>query len=198
MKSEILDGILLFFLFPEWEIFFEQFDDWFGISESFLVNIINLLEGILKSLFSKFTGLLVLVHDFVVEHWEVKSKTKSDWVASIEWSRWIMSKFVMFKSASFDFFELIFWCTFSNISVVVTDHLIEESFGFISLCNSHAWWLDGVYNTHAFIVELTFDFFLINCETIIELLILWVLFNSTDGSNGCSLWSNLIFESHWK
>ena len=34
--------------------------------------------------FSKLASFLVVVHDFVVEDTEVQSKSKSDWVASIE------------------------------------------------------------------------------------------------------------------
>jgi hypothetical protein len=43
--SEIFNGVLLFFFFPEREIFLKKLNDRFGISESFLVNIIDLFKS---------------------------------------------------------------------------------------------------------------------------------------------------------
>ena len=81
--SEVFDGVLFFLFFPEREVFFKELNDGLGISESLLVNIVDLFEGIGQRLFSKFTSLLVVVHDLVVEDREVKGKTKSDWVAGV-------------------------------------------------------------------------------------------------------------------
>ena len=83
-RSEVLDGVLLFFLFPEGEIFLEELNDGLGISEGLLINVIDLLESIREGLLSELTGLLMVVHNFIVEHREVKGKTKSNWVAGVE------------------------------------------------------------------------------------------------------------------
>ena len=82
--SKVFNCVLLFLFFPEREILLEEFDDRFGISEGLLINVIDLLECVGESLFSEFTGLLVAVHNFVVEDGEVKGKTKSDWVAGVQ------------------------------------------------------------------------------------------------------------------
>jgi len=82
--SKVLDGVLFLLFFPEREIFFKKLNDGFGISESLLVNIVDLLEGIRQSSFTEFASLLMVVHNFVMEDREVKGKTKSDWVACVK------------------------------------------------------------------------------------------------------------------
>jgi hypothetical protein len=82
--SYVFNGVLFFLFFPEREVFFKELDDGFSISESFLINIVDLLEGVRKCGLSKFTCFLVIIHDFIVENREVKSKSKSDWVAGIQ------------------------------------------------------------------------------------------------------------------
>jgi hypothetical protein len=82
--SEVLDGVLFFLFFPERKVFLKELNDGFGISESLLINIVDLLEGIRQSSFSEFASLLMVVHNFVMEDREVKGKTKSDWVACVK------------------------------------------------------------------------------------------------------------------
>ena len=82
--SEVFDGVLFFLFFPEREVFFKELNDGLGISESLLVNIVDLLESIRQSSLSEFAGLLVVVHNFVMEDREVKGKSKSDWVACVK------------------------------------------------------------------------------------------------------------------
>ena len=74
---------MLLLLLPEGEVLLEELDDGLGISEGLLVNVIDLLESVGEGLFSELAGLLVVVHDLVVEHGEVQSKTQSNWVAGI-------------------------------------------------------------------------------------------------------------------
>ena len=83
-RSEVFNGVLLFLLLPEGEVLLEELDDGLGISEGLLINVVDLLESIREGLLSEFTGLLVVVHNLVVEHGEVEGKTKSDWVAGVE------------------------------------------------------------------------------------------------------------------
>ena len=75
---------MLFFLLPKREIFLKKLNDGLGISESFLVNVIDLLESLSEGLLSKFARLLVVVHHFIVEDGEIEGKTKSNRIAGIE------------------------------------------------------------------------------------------------------------------
>jgi len=129
---------LLFFLFPKGKILLKKLDDGFSISEGFLIYIVDLFKSIRQSLFSKFTGLLVVVHNFIVEHREVQGKSQSNWVAGIQSLGSSLSLCVVFKSTIFDSVKLITLSALGNISVVVTDHLVEEGFGLISGGNLHA------------------------------------------------------------
>ena len=65
--SEVLDSILAILLFPERQVLLQELDDGLSISEGFLIDIINFLEGLRESMFAKFACLLVVIHDFVVE-----------------------------------------------------------------------------------------------------------------------------------
>jgi hypothetical protein len=54
---------------------------------------------------------------------------------------------------------------------------------------------DVVNDAHALVKKLSFNLLLVSQESIIELLVLWILLNSADGSNGGSLGSDLVFET---
>jgi len=194
--SQVFNGVLLLFFFPEGEILLKEFDDRFGISEGLLINVINLLEGIRESGFTEFTGLFVLVHNFVVEDGEVKSESKSDWVAGIKGFGTALGKFIVLKGTVFDGIKLISLGALGDVSVVITDHFVEESFGLISGGNTHAWFLDDIDDRDALVVKLLLDFLLVGTETIIEFWVFWVLLDGADGSNGGSLGSNLVLETN--
>jgi hypothetical protein len=66
---------------PESEIFFEELNDRFGITEVFFRYIINLVQCTLEGFFSKFTCLLLILHDLVVEYREIQGETKLDRIA---------------------------------------------------------------------------------------------------------------------
>jgi len=187
---------LLFFFFPEGEVLFKELDDGFGISESLLVDVIDFLEGIRECGFSEFTSLLVVVHDFVVEDGEVEGKTKSDWVASVQGLGGSLSKLIVLKGTIFNGIELISLGALGNISVVITNHFVEEGFGLVSGGNLDAISFDSVNNGDALSVKLLFDLLFISTESIVELGVFWVLLDGTDGSNGSSLGTNLVLESN--
>ena len=152
--SEVLDGVLFFLFFPEWKIFLKELNNGFVISEGLLIDVINLLEGIRESGFTEFTGLFVLVHNFVVEDREVKSESKSDWVAGIKRFGTALGKFIVLKGTVFDGIKLISLGALGDVSVVITDHLVEESFGLISGGNTHAWSLNDIDDRDALVVKL--------------------------------------------
>ena len=197
-RSEVLDGVLLFLFFPEREVFLEEFDNGFGISEGFLINIVDLLEGIRQSSLTEFAGLLVVVHNFVVEDGEVKGKSKSDWVASVQGLRRFGSGLIVLKSTVLNGIELITLGALGDVSVVITHHLEEESFSLISSGDSHAGVLDDVDDRDALVVKLLLDLLLVLTEAIVEFGVFWVLLNSTDGSDSGSLGANLVFETNRK
>jgi hypothetical protein len=189
--------LLLLFL-PERKVLLEEFDDGFGISESLFINIIDLLESIGQSSFSEFASLLVVVHHFVVEDGEVESQSKSDWVASVEGLGRLAGKLVVLKGSVLDGIKLITGGALGNISVIITDHLVEESFGLVSGSLGHARVLDNVDDFDALIVEFLLDLLLVLSESVVELLVLWVLLDGTDSSNGGSLGANLVLETDGK
>ena len=53
-------------------------------------------------------------------------------------------------------------------------------------------------NTDALVVELLFNLLFVGEETVVELLVFWVLLDGTDGSNGSSLRADLVFETDGK
>jgi len=186
---------LLFLLFPEREVFFKELDDGFGISESFLVNIVNLLKSVRESLFSKFASSLVVVHNFVVEDREVKGKSKSDWVASVQRSGGVGGRLIVLKSTVFDGIKLITLGALSDVSIVISHHFVEESFSLVSGGFTHALALNNINDGDALVIKLLLDLLLINGETLIEFRVFWVLLDGTDSSNSSSLGANLVFET---
>ena len=138
MCSEIFNGVLLFFFLPEREVFLEELDDGLGVSEGFFINVIDLLKSIGEGFLTEFTGLLVVVHDLVVEDREVKSKSESNWVARVEGLRAGLGQLIVLKCSVFNTFELIGLGALSNVSIVISNHLIEEGLGFVSGGNFHA------------------------------------------------------------
>ena len=189
---------MLLLLLPEGEVLLEELDDGLGISEGLLINVIDLFEGVRQGLLTEFAGLLVIVHHFVVEHGEVEGKTKSDWVAGVQTLGGSLGKLVVLEGAIFDGVELVLLSTFSDVSVVVTNHLIEEGLGLVGGGNLHALVLDDVDNGDALVVELTLDLLLVGRETIVKLLVLWVLLDGADGSNSGSLGADLVLETNGK
>jgi hypothetical protein len=73
---------------------------------------------------------------------------------------------------------------------------LEEGFGFIISSNNDAVLLYDLNNSHALIIQLSLNFLFVLCQCTAELLVLWILLNSTDGSNGASVSSDKIFESN--
>jgi len=89
-------------------------------------------------LLAEFAGLLVVVHNLVVEHGEVESKSQSDWVASVQGLRSGLGELIVLESSVLDGVQLVSVSTLSDVPVVVTDHLVEESLGLVSGSDSHA------------------------------------------------------------
>jgi len=197
-RSEVLDGILLFFLLPEGEVLLEELDDGLGVSEGLFINVVNLLEGIREGLLSELAGLLVVVHHLVVEDRKVEGKTKSNWVAGVEALGAGLGELVVLKGAIFDGLKLVGIGTLGDVPVVVSDHLVEEGLGLVGGGDLHALVLDVIDDGHALVVELTLDLLLVALEGLVELLVLWILLDGADGPDGGSFGSDLVLESDGK
>jgi len=196
--SEVFDGVLLFFFLPEGEVLLEELNDGLGISEGLLVNVIDLLESVREGLLSELAGLLVVVHDLVVEDREVEGETKSNWVAGVEALGAGLSELVVLEGAIFDGLKLVGIGTLGDVPVVVSDHLVEEGLGLVGGGDLHALVLDVLDDGHALLVKLTLDLLLVTLEGLVELLVLWVLLDGADGPDGGSLGSDLVLESNRK
>jgi hypothetical protein len=140
----------------------------------------------------------VVVHNFVVENGEVKSESKSDWVACVEGCGGLAGLLVVLEGTILDSVELISGSALSNVSVVVTDHLVEECLGLVGSGLTHALALNDINNRDALVVELLLDLLFVLGETFVEFGVFWVLLDRADGPNGGSLGSDLVFETNGK
>jgi hypothetical protein len=195
-SSEIVDdGLALLFL-PERQVLLEELNDGLGISEGLLVDLIDLLEGIRESLLAELAGNLVVVHDLIIEDRVVERETESNRVAGVETLGEILSSLVALVGASLDLLELVALGGLGNISVVVTDHLLEEGLGLVVLSELHAVVLDDVHDADALLVELVLNLVLVHLQGVVEFGILGVLLNGTDGADGTTLGTDEVLEAN--
>jgi len=192
--SEIIDGVLLFLFLPEGEVLLEEFDDGLGISESFLVDVIDLFEGIGQGCLTELAGLLVVVHHLVVEHGEVQSKTEPNWVAGVQRLRGSLSLLVILEGTLFDSVDLVLLSALGDVSVIVTNHLEKEGLGLVGGSYLHALALNDIDDGHALVIELLLDILLVLRKPCGEFLVLGVLLDGADRSNGGSFRANLVLE----
>ena len=122
-----------------------------------------------------------------MEHGKVEGKTKSDWVAGVQACGSFLSELVVLKGTGLDNLELVSVCALGNVSVVVTHHLVEESFGLVGGSDLHAGLLDGFDDLDALVVQLLVDPLLVISKDGHELGVLWVLLDGGDGPDGSSL-----------
>jgi hypothetical protein len=166
---------LFFLFFPEGKVLLEQLNDGLGVSEGLLVDIVNLFKSVGQSLLAEFAGLLVVIHDLVVEHGEVQSKSQSDRVAGVQGLGGGLGELVVLQGSVLDGVQLVSVGALSDVSVVVTDHLVEEGLGLVSGSDSHAGRLHDLDDGDALVVELSLNLLLVATEGIVELLVLGVL-----------------------
>ena len=145
---------------------------------------------------SETASLLVLIHHLVVEHREVQGKTKSNWVASIQRLGRFVGQLIVLQCTILNALQLIWGGTFSHVSVVVADHLVEESLGLVGGGLLHAALFHSLDYAHALIIELSFDFLLVSSEGLAEIGVLRILLDCRNGPDGSSLRSNLVFEAN--
>ena len=184
--------VTFLFLLPEGEVLLEEFDDALGVTEVVFLELIDLIKSLLESVIGELTGLGVILEDFVVEDGEVEGKTELDRVAS--WKVDGVSLFISLLSLTLDFLKLDLLGVLSDVSVVVTDHLDEESLGLLSAVSVQDTGVDHINDLLAVLHELLLDLLLVGEESSVELAVLGVLLDGRDGTAGSAFARDKVLE----
>jgi hypothetical protein len=193
--SQVIDLVVAFLLFfPEGQVLLEKLDDALGIAEVVLLELVNLVESLLEGRVSELASLAVVLQDFVVEDGEVEGEAELDWVARRQFNA--VSLLVSCLGCVFDLLELIVLGILSNVTIVVTDHLDEESLSLVSDGNTgiEDADVDHVDDLLAIGGELCLDLGLVGKKCGIELGILGVLLDCGDSSACGALAADKVLE----
>merc|ERR1711957_1013075 len=184
--SKVVDGVVVVLLFsPESEVLLEELNDGLGITEVVFLELVNFVEGILEGPVSEVTGGLVVLHGLVMEDGEVKGETKLDGVARGEGDA--VGLVVGGKGLLLNLLE--------DVTVVVSDHLDEESLGLSVAGLGEDLVVDHVDDSLAVTLELGLNAGLVSKKGISELGVLGVLLDGGNGSAGSSLGRDQVLES---
>ena len=96
----------------------------------------------------------MVVHHFVIEDREIEGKTQSNWIACIQTLRKSISLLITLERPILNSIEFIGSGRFGNVSIVVTNHLLEECLGLVFGSEPETFLLNGFDNRHAFVVQL--------------------------------------------
>ena len=136
----------------------------------------------------------MVLHHFVMEHREVEGKAELDGVAG--WKRYVVGFLVGIERLLLDFLKKGALCIFSDVAVVVADHLDEEGLGLTVAALLDDLVVDHVNNTLAVSGELGLDVLFVAGKIFRELGILGVLLNSSNCAARRSLAANQVLEGH--
>ena len=193
--SQIVDFVTVFlFLLPESEVLLEQFDDALGVTEVVLFKLVNLVESLLEGLVSELACSLMILHDFVVEDGEVQGEAELDGVARRQSD--LVGFIVSLECLLLHRFKLVGFSIFSNVAIVVTDHLNEESFGLSTARFAQHFLLDHVNNFLAVSSQLFFDLRFVARKSIRKLGILGVLLDGGNRAASSALGTDEVLESN--
>ena len=195
--SQVVDLVIaLFLFFPESQVLLEKLDNALSITEVVLLELVNFVEGLLESVVSELTSLSVVLEHFVVEDTEVEGQAELDWVA---WGKIdSVSLLVGYLGGLLDLLKLGVLGVLGNITVVVTDHLDEESLGLISAFTVEDTSVDHVDDFLAVSLELRLDSSLVFKEGAVELGVLGVLLNGRDCAASGAFAGDQVLESDGK
>ena len=195
--SQVVDLVIaLLFLFPEGEVLLEELNDALGIAEVVLLELVDLVESLLESVISELASLGVILQDFVVEDGEVQGEAELDWVA---WGKIdSVSLLVGYLGGLLDLLKLGVLGVLSDVTIVVTDHLDEESLGLIAALSVEDAVVDQVDDLLAVRLELFFDAGLVCEKGSVELAVLGVLLNGRDGAASGALAADEVLEGNGK
>ena len=162
--SQVVDLVIaLLLFFPESQVLLEKLDDALSIAEVVLLELVNLVEGLLKSTVCELTSLCMVLKYFIVEDREVEGEAKLNWVAS-----WKIDRVCLLVGGLcllLDVLKFGFLGVLCDVTVVVTDHLHEESFGLISAFACQDTVIDHIDNLLTVFLELFFDLILVGEES---------------------------------
>ena len=195
-NSEVLDLVatVLLFLFPEGQVLLEELDDALGVTEIVFLEFVNLVQSVLESAISELAGGRVVLHDFVVEDREVKSKSKLDGVAG--WEGNLVSFFISLECILLNLLKLGTLGVFSDVAVVVTDHLHEEGLRLTVAVLGENLFVNHVDNLLAVAGKFFFDFSLVAGKCVRELGVLRVLLNCSDSAAGSTFGADEVLEGY--
>jgi len=119
--------VTFLFLLPEGQVLLKEFDDALSVTEVVFLKLVNLVESFLEGVISELAGNFVVLHHLVMEHGEVECQAEFDWVA---WRQCDLVSFVIsLESFLLNLLKKVSLCVFSDVAVIVTDHLDEECLG---------------------------------------------------------------------
>jgi hypothetical protein len=147
-------------------------------------------------LVSELAGSLVVLHDFVVEDGKVKGETELDGVARGKGD--LVSLIVGLEGVLLDFLHEGTFGVLSDVAVVVTDHLDEESLGLTVARFGENLFVDHVNDTLAVSSQLVLDLGLVVAKSRGILGVLGVLLNGGNSAASGSLWADEVLKSHWE
>ena len=194
-RSKVVDlvGILLL-LSPESQILLEEFNDGLGIAEVALLELVNLVEGVLEGLVGKVAGSLVVLHDLVVEDGEVEGEAELDGVAGGKGD--LVGGVVGLEGVGFGGIEVGTLGVLGNVTIVVADHLDEEGLWLTVAGSLEYVGVDHVHDALAVVAELSFDAGLVLGKGIGEFGVLGVLLNCGNGAAGGALGADEVLEGN--
>ena len=187
-----LVAVVLLFLLPEGQVLLEELDDALGVAEIVFLEFIDLVESFLKGAVGELACGLVVLHHLVVEDREVKGETELDGVAW--WELNLVSFVVGFERVLLDLLKLALLGIFSDVAVVVADHLHEEGLGLTVAVLGKDFVVNHVNNLLAVTGKFFFDFVLVAGKCIRELGVLGVLLNCSNRAAGSALGADEVLE----
>ena len=191
--SQVVDLVIaLLLFFPECQVLLEELNDALGVTEVVFLELIDLVEGHLEGAVCQLACLGVILEDLVVKDREVEGESELDWVAGgkVDAIGFLVSGF----GHLLDLLELVVLGVLSDVAIVVTDHLHEESLGLIGAFGVEDAVVDHVDDLLAVILELLLDLCLVGKECGIEFRVLRVLLNGRDGAASGALAADEVLE----
>jgi hypothetical protein len=143
-------------------------------------------------LVGKIASGLVVLHGFVMEDGEVEGESELDGVARREGDG--VGLVVSGEGGLLDLLEVITLGVLGDVSVVVSDHLDEESLGLSVTRFGKDLLVDHVDDSLAVVLELLLNSVFVSSEGISELGVLGVLLNSSDSAASGSLGGDEVLE----
>jgi hypothetical protein len=197
-SSQVINCVVFtfFLFFPESEVLLKKFDDALGVTEVILLEFVDPVESLLESSVCQLTGLLVVLHDFVVEDREVESESEFDWVARREGD--LVCFLIGVKSRLLHTLELVSSGVLRDVAIVVAHHLDEESLWLAFTLLAEDLLPNHANDSLTILSQLSLNGCLVGGKGLTKLGVLWVLLDGGDGPESSAFAGDQIFEGHRK